>query len=227
MIQNLHTHTNFCDGKDSPEEMVAAALALGVESLGFSGHSPLPGEPGNWANMDVAAYRKEILRLREKYAGRIEILLGIEQDADSPASQYQWDYIIHSVHGIRVGGEIIWMDESPDVTESAVRRHFGGKAEALAEAYYRRIAEKALEYADAEGSFVRIVGHLDLLTKYSERQKLFDEENSRYKKAAFEAIEALSGRGLIFEINTGPVARGYRTTPYPSAMLLRELARRK
>ena len=40
MIQNLHTHTTFCDGKNTPEEMVRAALSLGMDSLGFSGHGP-------------------------------------------------------------------------------------------------------------------------------------------------------------------------------------------
>ena len=37
--QNLHTHTTFCDGKDTPEELVEAAIAKGFDSIGFSGHS--------------------------------------------------------------------------------------------------------------------------------------------------------------------------------------------
>ena len=32
MIQNLHTHTTFCDGKNTPEEMVQAAISLGMEA---------------------------------------------------------------------------------------------------------------------------------------------------------------------------------------------------
>ena len=30
MKYDLHTHTTFCDGKNTPEEMVAAAFAAGV-----------------------------------------------------------------------------------------------------------------------------------------------------------------------------------------------------
>ena len=41
-LSNLHTHTHFCDGKDSPEEMVQAAIRAGFVSLGFSGHSFTP-----------------------------------------------------------------------------------------------------------------------------------------------------------------------------------------
>ena len=36
---NFHTHTTYCDGKNTPEEMVQAAIALGMTAIGFSGHS--------------------------------------------------------------------------------------------------------------------------------------------------------------------------------------------
>ena len=41
---NLHTHTTFCDGANSAEEMVRAAIELGCEGIGFSGHSYIKGE---------------------------------------------------------------------------------------------------------------------------------------------------------------------------------------
>ena len=34
MRQDLHTHTTFCDGANTPEEMVQAALAQGLDCLG-------------------------------------------------------------------------------------------------------------------------------------------------------------------------------------------------
>ena len=36
---NFHTHTTFCDGKDTPEQMVLAAIQKGFSALGFSGHA--------------------------------------------------------------------------------------------------------------------------------------------------------------------------------------------
>ena len=39
---DLHTHTSFCDGKNSPEEMVRSAVEKGFDVLGFSGHSYTP-----------------------------------------------------------------------------------------------------------------------------------------------------------------------------------------
>jgi len=38
-LQNLHTHSTFCDGIDTPEEMIKVAIEKGFVSLGFSGHS--------------------------------------------------------------------------------------------------------------------------------------------------------------------------------------------
>ena len=37
--QNLHTHTIYCDGANTPEEFVKAAIESGFEGIGFSSHS--------------------------------------------------------------------------------------------------------------------------------------------------------------------------------------------
>ena len=39
MLTNFHTHTNLCDGDNTPEEMVKSAINNGFLSLGFSGHA--------------------------------------------------------------------------------------------------------------------------------------------------------------------------------------------
>ena len=39
MLYNYHTHTNYCDGKNTAEEIVKKAIELGLSELGFSGHS--------------------------------------------------------------------------------------------------------------------------------------------------------------------------------------------
>ena len=63
-LQNLHTHTVFSDGKNTPEEMVLGAVRAGCTSLGFSEHSPLAPfyDPDRYAMeaADLPAYRSEI-----------------------------------------------------------------------------------------------------------------------------------------------------------------------
>ena len=55
---------------------------------------------------------------------------------------------------------------------------------------------------------------------------MFDMEDRRYLAYATDAMDALRGKIPFFEVNTGAMARGYRTAPYPTATLLREFASR-
>ena len=75
---SVHTHSVLCDGKGTLAEMAAAAYAAGVRFFGASGHShtEIPHDAGNVLPTDPAEYREQVLRLREEYAGRMEVLLG-------------------------------------------------------------------------------------------------------------------------------------------------------
>lgn len=216
--ENLHTHSSFSDGKHTPEEMVLGAVRAGCASLGFSDHSPMPpaADSDGWSMKaeKLPAYRAEILRLREACAGKPEIFLGLEQDVDSPPPEGAWDYLIGSVHGVWAGGCYLPVDESADAFDRAVREHFGGDCLAFARAYYRREAEAAGQ------TRCDIVGHFDLITKFNEGGRRFDESDPHYRAAALEALEALMERDVIFEINTGAMSRGCRTAPYPAPFLL-------
>lgn len=84
MISNLHTHTWRCNHATGTErEYIENALQAGLEVLGFSDHSPyiFPGEYYSFFRMrleQLKDYVQTILALREEYAGRIEIPLGLE-----------------------------------------------------------------------------------------------------------------------------------------------------
>ena len=221
MIQNLHSHTTFCDGKNTPEEMVRAAIALGMDSLGFSGHGP------NRAPDDVAmppervpAYRAEVLRVREKYAGRLEVFLGIERDWFWAPDGGDWDYVIGSVHFVEKDGAWLCVDDSEQVFLENVKQRYDGDFYAFAQDYYRLVGEVP------ERTGCRIVGHFDLITKFNEGDKLFDTGHPRYVNAALEALDRLAGRGVICEVSTGAMSRGYRTAPYPAPALLRAMKER-
>ena len=112
--QNLHTHTTFCDGKNTPAEMAAAAFAAGLGAIGFSGHSPLEGEEWCMAPADLPACRAAVEAEREKYAGRMQVFLGLEQVFFSPPPEGAFDYLIGSVHGLRLDGCLFSVDESPE-----------------------------------------------------------------------------------------------------------------
>lgn len=219
---NLHTHTKFSDGADNAENVVLSAIGMGMETLGFSEHSGLPFST-SWCMTpeNREAYHKEIARLKEVYRDRLHILLGIEQDLCSGMPDYPYDYVIGSVHCIEVGEEHYMVDSSADVLLDAVKRHYQGDFYRMCRHYY----EKMAQVVDRTGC--DIVGHFDLITKFNEGGRLFDEQDPRYLRCAVEALDALLERDVVFEINTGAMSRGYRRTPYPSLMLLRRIAEKR
>lgn len=225
ILQNLHTHTVYGDGGNTAEEMVQGAIAAGCGALGFSEHSPFPpsGQHDGWSMLpeNTDAYRNEVLSLREKYRGKLDIFLGLEQDIDSLPPDRPCDYLIGSVHNVRDGsGGFLSVDQSAEAFRQYAGEYFGGDCLSFAQAYYR------LEAEVAEKTGCQIVGHFDLVTKFNEGGRLFDEGSPRYVDAALEALEAVMKRDVIFEINTGAISRGYRTVPYPAPFLLRAIRER-
>ena len=67
------------------------------------------------------------------------------------------------------------------------------------------------------------MGHFDLITKNNEQGGFLDTTSKEYLSAGYEAIHALKGKIPFFEVNTGAISRGYRTSPYPQMEFLKEL----
>ncbi len=218
---NLHTHTTYCDGKNTPEEMVLEAIRLGMTVLGFSGHAYTSFEPCSMTEEGTLAYREEVSRLKGKYADRIRILCGIEQDfySDHPAEGF--DYIIGSVHYLPKAGSYHPVDADAESFQRAVDEHFDGNVYHFAREYYETLAQVATK------TKCDIVGHFDLLEKFNEGGRLFDSTDYRYRRPAIDALDELLKKDLIFEINTGAIGRGYRKLPYPSSYFLRRIAEKR
>ena len=110
---NLHSHTVRCDGKNTAEEMVKAAINLGCDGIGFSGHSYIEGV--NTPDKKEERYEKyieDVNRVKEKYGQRIDILLGVEYDMKSMIDTTPFDYIIGGAHVLDYEGDIILVDSS-------------------------------------------------------------------------------------------------------------------
>lgn len=219
MKTNFHTHTIFCDGADTPEQLVQTALEKGFHALGFSGHSETFFDLSYCMSEGATrSYRADVARLKEQYAGRITLYCGVEQDYWSTASTTGYDFVIGSVHYLKMGDQYFPVDESGEMLLQWSRQYFDGDIYALIEAYYRTVSTLV------EKTHADIIGHFDLITKFNESGALFDEQQPRYRAAALTAAESLLKTGKPFEINTGAMARGFRKTPYPSHFLVEFLA---
>lgn len=219
--QCLHAHSTFCDGKHTLEEMVLSAIEKGFDSIGFSGHSYI--EELAEFSMDAERaeqYKAEIARLQQVYGDRIRIFCGMEKDNYTTSSTEGYDYLLGAVHTVRHGNTLMFMDWSADKVKDSIDRFFDGDGVAYAKAYYEALAELP-DYGKFD-----ILAHFDLVTKFCEQEPdLIDTEDPAYKAAALQAAQALAGKVKFFEVNTGAVARGYRTAPYPAPFILEELKR--
>lgn len=211
ITSDYHVHSTFSDGRASAEEMVLSAISLGMTELGFSDHSELTMDV-DWTmkQSDYDPYRKEIYRLKEKYRDRISILCGIERDIDSDDRDEKFDYVIGSVHMLNKNGFWIGVDSSAKVSRDAINDLYDGDSLAMCEDFFEKVSHIGDMHPD-------IIGHFDLITKFNEDSTMIDETHPRYIGARNKALDALLKLNKPFEINTGAISRGYRTSPYPSA----------
>lgn len=83
---NLHTHTTRCGhAVGSEREYIERAVQAGIQTLGFSDHSPMPFEPGYYSSYrikleDYENYIETLVALKEEYKNDVRILIGFEAE---------------------------------------------------------------------------------------------------------------------------------------------------
>ena len=212
MTSNLHTHCTFCDGKNTPEEIVLAALDKKFCSIGFSSHVNTPFDL-RYCMKDSEGYVAEITRLKKKYEGEIEIYMGIEEDAHALCDRSRFDYIIGSSHYSVKDEKHLPIDSSREYFDACLD---GWKHDymAFAEDYFSFFCDYIAKRRPD------IIGHYDLITKFDEKYPPIFLKNSEYHAMVKKFTEKIVDLGVIFEVNTGAMSRNFRTTPYPYVDLL-------
>ena len=223
-LSNAHTHTTYCDGQSTAEEQLTAAQKLGFHSLGFTGHAM---QGFDWAYCMSAekqlAYRAELRCMQDKLAEwglTPRVYVGLEQDALVPDEEkannrVDFDYILGSTHYFPepLQGEWVAVDGSPELLKRYINVHFDGDALAMAKAYY------AIHSAYIQKDQPDVIGHFDLVRKYAACIGL-DTASKAYRDVAIRALEKARAGCRLLEVNTGNIARGYDTLPYPAPFLL-------
>ena len=210
LLRDFHVHTNYSDGKNTPEEMVKEAVLRGMTDIGISDHSFVPGAGYEGMQEErLPAYIDEIRHLQEKYKEKIRVHLGIEEDLHSGTLPDVFDYKIGSVHDVVKNGRFLSVDESPETFRRIVEEEYNKDPYGFAADYFEAVAHVV------EKTGCDIIGHVDLITKFNEGGTYFDESSERYRMLWLPAVEKLLLSGKTFEINTGAISRGYRKSPYP------------
>jgi len=211
-MYSYHIHSTFSDGKNAPEEIVLAAIEKGFVSIGFSDHG-YTNYDLRYCMKDQTGYINEIKNLKEKYKNQIQIYLGVEEDAFNPLNRNNFDYIIGSCHYGFSNNNYYPIDSNYDFFKKCLEA-FGNDPLAFAETYYSNFCEYIANRKPD------IIGHFDLITKFDELDESLFLQNQKYTEIAEKYILKAIQSSCIFEINTGAIARGLRTTVYPFENLL-------
>lgn len=227
VLTNYHTHCGLDDGTGRPEEYAERAVVEGLDALGYSCHAPLPF-PQDWVLTaeNLSVYLREIGDLKKRYAGKLEIYVGLEVDfvrgiigpRDPSLAAHRLDYVIGSVHFVD-GTDVdkhYAVDFTDEMFRDAIEEGFDGDARSLVREYYRNLREMVSEHTPD------IVGHFDLIKKNNSGGRYFDENAKWYRDEVMKTLEAIAASGALVEVNTGGLARKRTDAPYPSPWIIPE-----
>ncbi len=217
---NLHTHTEFCDGKAPMREMAATARQQGLLRLGFSPHSPVAWHSGcNMRREAVDSFLHEVESLKERYAGEMEVYAGMEidyLDADWGAhidyfQNMPLDYRIGSIHFIRSQeGEIVDVDGSPESFLVKLKEKFHSDLRYVVENYFVQ------ELMMLERGGFDILGHCDKIARNAAASDPTIEEQGWYVALMRDVINRSTDANMAVEINTKFVDKENRFFPRQS-----------
>ncbi|MDY6836309.1 MAG: PHP domain-containing protein [Chloroflexota bacterium] len=109
---DIHIHSSFSDGLNTPEELVLEAIRLGYQEIAITDHVR---RSTHWLD----GFHREMERLKKLYADRIDLYSGIEAkvinlqgDIDAhPNFCKMVDIVLGAFHRLPIGGDKYWSSE--------------------------------------------------------------------------------------------------------------------
>lgn len=196
---DMHTHTGFSDDCCvSMEEMLEGALESGIRTLAVTDHYD-PGYPDPEFPFTISfdRYHQALLDATAQYAGRMEILTGLEVGimegqfgaADEIINGFPYDIIIGSFHCHR--GDDLYTYDFTDVDGPA-----------MLEDFYTYMHECLSVFDNYD-----VVGHFSILDRYI--GKLYDY--GPFEDVIDEILKIMVHKGKGIEINTSSFKYGTGT----------------
>ena len=224
---NYHTHSNYCDGKASLQEILMHAESMNLVSLGFSSHAPLPFEC-KWS-MKKEKLDEYLLGIRslKKSKNHLQVYAGLEVDYIPDVigpNDYSGvlDYTIGSIHFVDNYGRTRWeIDGVHHLFLEGLEKIFNNNIQNAISRYFELTREMIAN------SCPTIIGHLDKIKMQNIDQKLFKETDSWYQHEVKKMIDAIAKSDSIVEVNTRGIYQKKSSTTYPSPWILEILSKRK
>lgn len=214
---NYHSHSQFCDGRATIAELAESAFRHGMEIWGISPHSPIcVDSPCNMTREDVGPYLEEAARLRDKYAGRMNVLHSLEIDYISPDfgphidyfQNLPLDYRIGSVHFVpNQDGVPFDCDGRFERFNSYLKDAYQGDLRYVVEKFFEQ------ELTMIERGGFEILGHFDKIAGNAALAWPELESQGWYLALVRDVINNARDTGLVIEINTKSIADKHRFFP--------------
>lgn len=223
MLTNYHCHSEYCDGKGALEEYVLHAISIGMHSLGFSSHCPVPFE-NKWSmkNNKLKEYKESIKDLKHRYKNKIQIYTSLEIDfvegvIGPDFYKSDLDYSIGSVHytGQFKDGTYLEIDGSTPDFEQGLKEIFNNDIEFLLSSYFQNLRSMISNQCPT------IVGHIDKIKIHNHDCKFWKKDNQVYKNEMLRVLELIAERGCIIEVNTRGFYKKKAQETYPGPEILR------
>ena len=211
---DYHTHSlHSTDGTASMEDMINAAISLGLEEYAITDHLDF-----DWPNAEIincpygiAANIKAMEAMKKKFEGKIKVLAGAEISlrpdvahiAQEIADAHDFDFIIGSAHDFE------------GIDFGLPQLHRGRSQHEVYTAYFENLLD-VVRTCDAYD----VVGHFDYVVRYGN----YSDKSLRYadhKEIIDTILKIIISKGKGIEINTAGIPYGIGH-PHPHIDILRQ-----
>jgi len=219
-LTDYHTHTHRCGhAVGTTEEYVESAIAKGIDEIGLTDHLHLYFEPPEkrdrrWAmaEAEYPEHFEEMLALRERFRGRIDVRVSVEADyihghedeLRAILAEYEFDYVLGGVHFMDG-----WLIDDPEQSHRYLE-------ERVAEIYRRYFVN--VQRAMRLGAF-DVIAHFDLPKKFGH----LPEEDITDLVA--ETLDVAKQTDTVLEVSTAGLRKPTNEI-YPSKTILRMMRER-
>lgn len=216
-ISSAHVHSTFCDGKNTIQEMIEAAIEHGFESIGISSHGVQDFDfPYCMSSFEVEnQYIQEVNRLAKMYANDIKVWLGVERDCYSLSDPSKYEYFIASQHYVMFNNAWLPVNATKNEIDEVLEKYCDGNVFRILEKYFDEFSKYIAEKKPS------IIGHYDIIKRLNDSYLYFDIGNPRYLQLAKNTMEKVINHCDLMEINTSLIEKRGVQYMYPSPPLLR------
>ena len=207
MLADLHTHS--CYSFDAPahstvDAMCRRAIANGISCLAITDHCDINGEGAGNAPTRAAAFA-DILDAKERFAGQLTLLAGIElgQAAQFPGearailAEHPYDFVLGSLHNFKDVEDFYYMD-------------FSKMPQQEINAMIDRSLDELCEMCEL--GFFHALAHITYPHRYVLRDGR-ELDFSLFESKLRTLFSTMISKGIALEVNTSTLASTGTTLP--------------